>query len=304
VKSGDPFDPQDVIRRLKVYPVDVVDARTDISDGPKRLYAKLFRIVAFADRKKHEWHGYVYASEQYLAVQLGKSIAGVRRDLATLRTLGLIRVDRPNRRANNHYFFLWRPEFDRPNGNSQASDERLNLSDQSRPNSANLSGRDSADVSGPYMEEPEALTHTEPARERFLGRGEESDPAKSRVVRGVIPMHLPLMKWPMGGWQSREDFDAWWADLVQGHPNRHHSSAAKVKALELIRSGQLDRAQFDGGYAALRAANADRWSEQNGRYTPNLLSILEDCLWKFTPRPAAVSEYEDSETYLRRVANE
>jgi hypothetical protein len=36
----------------------------------------------------------------------------------------------------------------------------------------------------------------------------------------------------------------------------------------------------------------------------NLFSILDDSRWRFTPRPASASEYEDSETYLGRVANE
>ncbi len=119
-----------------------------------------------------------------------------------------------------------------------------------------------------------------------------------------MPLAVDELGGGMGGWQNREDFDAWWGDLVRGHPNKNHSTAAKAKALEQIRAGQLERTQFDKGYAALRAINANRWAEQNGRYAPNLLSILEDCLWKFSPRPATTSEYEDSETYLRRVANE
>ncbi|HLW77845.1 MAG TPA: hypothetical protein VKS01_12690, partial [Bryobacteraceae bacterium] len=80
MKPGDQFDPQDVTRRLKVYPVDVIDARTDMSDGPKRLYSKLFRIAAMADRRKHPWPGYVYASEERVSKLLGKSIASIRRD--------------------------------------------------------------------------------------------------------------------------------------------------------------------------------------------------------------------------------
>jgi hypothetical protein len=56
----------------------------------------------------------------------------------------------------------------------------------------------------------------------------------------------------MGGWQSREDFDAWWTDLLREHPNKRHSTAAKAKALEQIRAGELERAQFDEGYAAFR----------------------------------------------------
>jgi hypothetical protein len=42
----EPFDPADVTWCLRLYPVDVVDARQDISAGPKRLYAKPFRIAA------------------------------------------------------------------------------------------------------------------------------------------------------------------------------------------------------------------------------------------------------------------
>ena len=47
VKIGEAFNPADVIR-MKMYPVDVVDSRPDIGDGPKRLYAQLFRIAIAA----------------------------------------------------------------------------------------------------------------------------------------------------------------------------------------------------------------------------------------------------------------
>jgi hypothetical protein len=114
----------------------------------------------------------------------------------------------------------------------------------------------------------------------------------------------PPANWPLGGWQSREDFETWWSGLVLGHPNRNYNTAGKAKALELIRAGQLERGQFEGGYAALRAANSARWAEQDGRFVPNLLRILDDSLWDLTPRPPAVSEYQDAEIYLRRVANE
>jgi hypothetical protein len=111
--------------------------------------------------------------------------------------------------------------------------------------------------------------------------------------------------WPMGGWKDPEGFEVWWRDLVRQHPNKNRNAMARLKVLELIMSGQLERAQFEAGYAALRAANRERWAEQNGRFTPNLWQILDDLAWKFAPeRAPAASEYQDADAYLRRVENE
>src|SRR5215472_451664 len=109
MKPGEPFDPVDATRRLRLYPVDAVDARTDVSDGPKRLYSQLFRIAETTDRRKTPWPGYVFPSENFLAERLGKSGSSIRRDSAELRLLGLIRVERPDKTENNRYYFLWKP---------------------------------------------------------------------------------------------------------------------------------------------------------------------------------------------------
>ena len=158
---GEPLDPVDVTRRLKIYPVDAVDARRDISDGPKRLYAKLFRIAVTADRRKNPWPGYVYASEKYLAAQLGKSESGIRRDSAALRAKALVRVERPNRTENNHYYFLWLPSFD---GADVSARDSADMSAQKCFDSAEVSGHDRANVSGLYKEDPRVLTNTESAQ--------------------------------------------------------------------------------------------------------------------------------------------
>jgi hypothetical protein len=60
------FDHVEVTRRLKIFPVDFVDASPDLGDGPERLYAQLFRIAVTTDRRKNPWPGYVYASENFL----------------------------------------------------------------------------------------------------------------------------------------------------------------------------------------------------------------------------------------------
>ena len=51
----------------------IFDARPDVSDGPKRLYAQLFRIAVTTDRRKYPWLGYIYASEWFLAGQVGRA---------------------------------------------------------------------------------------------------------------------------------------------------------------------------------------------------------------------------------------
>ena len=172
MKPGDVFDPVEV-RRLKLYPVDVVDAVPDVSDGPKRLYSKLVQIAVTVDRKQHPWKGFVYTSERYLADILGKSESGIRRDAAVLRKLGLIRVERPKNQGNNHYFFVWRQEFHRANVSGaevqNEAEHRANVSDERRANvsggngvhRANVTGGHRANVSGAYKDQPLSKTSTE-----------------------------------------------------------------------------------------------------------------------------------------------
>src|SRR5580704_16070097 len=157
MRPGEHFDPQDVSRRLRLYPVDVIDARPGISDGPKRLYSKIFRIAVTADRRKNPWPGYVYASEKYLAGQLGKSESGIRRDSAALRSLGLVRVERPSRTQNNRYYFLWHLAFDNANVSGRDS---ADVSAQKCAEHSNVSCHDRANVSGLYKEDPRVLTDT------------------------------------------------------------------------------------------------------------------------------------------------
>jgi len=331
LKPGDQFDPQDVTRRLRVYPVDVVDARPDIHDGPKRLYSKLFRIAAMADRRKHPWPGYVYASEDRLVGLLGKSTASIRRDSAALRSFGLVGVDRPNRRGNNHYSFLWQSEFDSADVSAQVLDDRSNLSGQRPLDSSNVSGRDSAHVSGRYKEELEVLTHTPRAQENGFRQIEKSTVANARAFEGkkaaangaaasasttsirgnqTSPASEPPPRanWPMGGWESPEDFETWWAQVVRGHPNKNRNACAKTKALELTMAGELARPGFEAGYAALRERDGDRWTEERGRYAPNLWQLLDDRAWKYAPDTGPpkppVPEYPAADDYTKRVQAE
>jgi len=165
VKPGEVFDPVDVTRRLKRYPVDAVDARRDIKDGPKRFYALLFRIAVTTDRRKNPWPGYLFPSEKFLAERLGKSESVIKRDLAVLRSVRLVRVERPDKTQNNRYFLLWDASFDGADVSGQeqpavkddspemSSRDSSHLSAQFRSDSANPSGHDGADVSGPYKEE-------------------------------------------------------------------------------------------------------------------------------------------------------
>jgi hypothetical protein len=159
MKTGDVFDPVDVARRLKVYPVDIVDAMTDVSDGPKRLYSKLFQLAVTPDRRKYPWNGYVYTSEQYLSKLLGKSVSGVRRDLTVIRDRRLIAVERPNRHESSHYIFLWHETFDSANVGCQDAPT-------AQPDSANVSALDRPHVGALYKEEPLVEPLTEEQREK------------------------------------------------------------------------------------------------------------------------------------------
>src|SRR5579862_8195755 len=113
MNPGDVFDPV-VSRRLKLYPVDSVDGRRDLGDGPKRLYAQLFRIAVTADRRRNAWPGYVYASEMFLANRLGKSVSRIREDAKALRNAHLIKIERPRNQGNNQCSFLWVEDSHRP----------------------------------------------------------------------------------------------------------------------------------------------------------------------------------------------
>ena len=130
MRHGEAFDPVEV-RKQRIFPADVLDSRIDVSDGPKRLYAKLSQLALTADRRQRPWKGYIEFSESYLAKLLGKSESGVRRDMAVLRDLRFIRTDRPNRQKHAQHVFLWHPDFDRANVSGQGPEE-------SAPDRANL----------------------------------------------------------------------------------------------------------------------------------------------------------------------
>jgi len=114
--------------------------------------------------------------------------------------------------------------------------------------------------------------------------------------------------WPHGGWHSDEDFRTWWERLVLEHPNKNRNTAAKEKALAQIRERKLNRGEFEAGYARLRAAEGERWMQENGRYAPNLWQLLEDEAWKFAPHAAkpvlSAPSYQSTDDYTRRLQTE
>jgi hypothetical protein len=106
---GQPFDPREA-QNAGRYPVDWVDSRRDLKDGPRRIYRYLYRIDVTSDRKKNPWRGYVFAGIETMAADLGKPESCVRRDLKSLQRQNLLRIERPNKQEGNQYCFT---QYDR-----------------------------------------------------------------------------------------------------------------------------------------------------------------------------------------------
>ena len=98
------------------------------------------------------------------------------------------------------------------------------------------------------------------------------------------------------GWDSPEEFEDWWGNLVRNHPNRNKNGIAKAKALELIADGRFNRAEFEAGYEALALSNQERWREQSCRYAPNLWQLMDDRFWEFQMPPTCKSGRGDYQT--------
>lgn len=88
------------------------------------------------------------------------------------------------------------------------------------------------------------------------------------------------------GFESAEDFSAWWDALVERHPNRNKQAVARSRCMEAILARNFSRDAFNDGYGALAEASRERWQEERGRFCPNLYQIFEDGLWKYTPPKA------------------
>jgi hypothetical protein len=268
MKAGDVFDPVDV-RRLNFYPVDSVDARRDTSDGPKRLYAKLHQIAVTADRRKNPWPGYIYASEKYLAVQLGKSESAIRRDSAALRSLGVVRVERPSRTKNNRYYFIWHPDFERANVSGRDS---ADVSAQERNDGADLSGHERSNVSGRYKEEPRVLTTTEGARRITL-----PEPQKSRSA----------------GWNGFEEFRA----QYPAPKNSMNVESACRAYVGRISGAPSEHGRLMAGLGRYKSS-AD-WqralSEGNGRFIPSMEKFISE--GRYLDYPQAADEADQRDDY-------
>ncbi len=102
MKPGDQFNPWS--GSCGFYPAQLVGRQRNLRAGPKLVYE---RLVRFAGRD-----GLCFPSHQKLADELGKSLAQVKRDIATLERAGLISHEFRNGRRSNTYRFLWHPCFD------------------------------------------------------------------------------------------------------------------------------------------------------------------------------------------------
>ena len=111
MRVGDEFNP--AFAKCSFYPHDFVDRDRTLSDGAKRVYA---RLVRFAGKDGHCW-----PSQATLSYELGKSDRQVRRDLAEIKVAGLIRPQ-AGRRKSSTYIFLWSNLF-----------EPIHLSTQAEP---------------------------------------------------------------------------------------------------------------------------------------------------------------------------
>jgi len=148
---------------------------------------------------------------------------------------------------------------------------------------------------------PVGIQHCTPRGEQHLESSENTHTRGARA-KGLHP------DWPMGGWESAEDFETWWRRLVQQHPNKGRNALAMSKAVELVFLGVLKRSDFETGYQTLAERNRERWAAENGRYAPNLWTLLEDRAWTFEragpSHPPASAQYQDAAEYLRRIQGE
>jgi Helix-turn-helix domain len=140
-------------------------------------------------------------------------------------------------------------------------------------------------------------------KEPNAGSSAITSATRRRQSRASRPSAPALRNWPMSGWEDLKDFEDWCTRLVCEHPNKNNNGAARTKALELVMARELDRAEFEAGYAALCAEAGDRWTEQRCRYAPNLWKLLDDRAWKYRhearpPNPA----YESIDYYVLQQA--
>ncbi len=342
--QGQPFNPWRGDERTPgcgFYAADVIARQRTLTDGQKRLYE---RLVRYAGRDGHCYPSQRQLADDLGKCE--RQIRSDLQKLEEARLIG--HRSRDGRRSNTYVFLWHEmfdesigrdlsggglpvnPAEQAPEQvverrwtagqPDSASGSRVPVNAfERKPTAGHLSGsplpvngferQDRVHLSGsglPGNSVQEFSTHT------LSGFPDGSRGSASALTAKPAPRPLPVLShfphWPSGGWGSPEEFEAWWSELVALHPNKSRNGVAKTKALELIATGQLRRADFDEGYAALREASGDRWTEQRGRFAPNLFTLLDDALWKHAPPPvAAVSAgpaYEDASEYLRRISAE
>ena len=106
-------------------------------------------------------------------------------------------------------------------------------------------------------------------------------PAPTPSPHGVSASQIGI--WEKAGFPDSEDFEIWWSEIVRNHPNRNGNAQAKNAAVDLVMRGRLLRSEFEAGYSKLAAAHSGAWSREHGRFSPNLLTLLQDRLWEFDP---------------------
>lgn len=113
--------------------------------------------------------------------------------------------------------------------------------------------------------------------------------------------------WSAAGFSGPEDFEQWWTAIVNGHPSKNRHVAARLLLFDWIVTGQFAREKFDSGYPKLLEANRKDWTKEGGKYCTNLLEIIENRLYQFTPSDSANAEldrYETPEQREERITRE
>ena len=140
-KIGDLFDPSYKI--CGFYPPDIVGRRTDLTDGQKRLYD---RGVRWAGRNAVFW-----CSFEFMGRELGKSPRQLKRDMAQLQKLGLIRRQRRGKRQSNVYSFVYHSMFESSRSTSGGGSPASHHSFQGEVTDLGGEGTSTAPGDGPPM---------------------------------------------------------------------------------------------------------------------------------------------------------